>query len=95
MALPVAVSRLHKDAQNLQFVVPRASVGGCQDATDPSVTVKPVTLIEANPVRDLAILEVSADTEMTVAYHLGSTDELLPGVPITVCGYPQGCVKVT
>ncbi len=77
------------DAPNVQLLMPRSTVGGYQDATDNAANVRPIMLIEADPIRDLAVLEAPDDFITTVPYQLASTDEVSPGMPVSIHGYPH------
>lgn len=78
-----------RDAPNVQLLMPRAPVGGYQDGTDNAANVRPLRLVEADPIRDLAVLETLEDFSTTVPYLLASTDEIQPGMPVSTHGYPH------
>ncbi|MBC9177831.1 S1 family peptidase [Pseudoroseomonas ludipueritiae] len=61
---------------------------GYQDTTNTGRHLLEAKLVEVDPVRDIAILEV-AGIDYDIRYSIGSSDDVLPGTPIYTVGYPH------
>lgn len=78
------------DDRNLAMVLPRvASLSAYQDTADPAVNTVPLTMAAADPVRDLCILELPAETSVPFIQGLSSTDTAVPGAAIVMFGFPH------
>jgi S1-C subfamily serine protease len=76
------------EAKNVHVVVPRPDISDYQDTTNPEVNTMQAELIAADPIRDLAILEMR-QMSASVAYRLSGTDAVRPGQPVTTFGFPH------
>lgn len=78
------------DDSNLFLIFPRVtSLNDYQDTSDTALQLVPVDLIEADPVRDLAILGLPSYAVLSMAYSLSSSDEVPPGALVTTFGFPH------
>lgn len=78
------------DDRDLAMVMPRvASLADYQDTSDARVSMMPLKLAAADPLRDLCVLEVTSDVSMTFSYVLSSADEVPPGAGVVSFGFPH------
>lgn len=77
----------HSD-QGLVAILPKGAPNDYQDTTDNQVQLAPMRIVAFDPVRDIAILELSGMT-MGQSPSLRSTDATVPGTPIVTHGYPH------
>jgi V8-like Glu-specific endopeptidase len=62
---------------------------GYQDTTSNQVQSVPVSMMECDPIRDIAILEIPEGNGFTFNYSLGSTDDTPAGSMVTSFGFPH------
>lgn len=78
------------DDRNLAMVLPRVgSLAEYQDTADLAINTIPLTMAAVDPIRDLCILELPADTSVPYIEALGSTDTAAPGAAILTFGFPH------
>lgn len=76
--------------QNLALIMPRiGSLLEYQDTSDTRVSTVPLSVSAADPIRDLCILQGPEDLRMASNYKLSSTDEVPPGAPVLIFGFPH------
>lgn len=74
---------------NLGLILPKqTSLQDYQDSTDTQVQHTPVEIHALDPIRDLCVLKL-VDGSAQIAYQIGSTDDLLPGMPVYMYGFPH------
>jgi S1-C subfamily serine protease len=71
------------------LIVPRLTVNGYQDLTVQQVQSRPLALIAADPLRDLAVLELPDGDFATATHPITGTDGTQPGDPVLMLGYPH------
>ncbi len=71
------------------LIVPRLTANGYQDLTVQQVQFRPLTLVAADSLRDLAILELPEGDFVTAPYSITGTDATQPGDPVLLLGYPH------
>lgn len=62
---------------------------GYQDTTSNQVQAVPVSMVDCDPIRDIAILEIPDNSGFTFSYALGSTDVTPAGSMVTSFGFPH------
>lgn len=73
----------------LCIITPRIrSMMDYQDTADTDVNVVQARMVDADPFRDLCILQVDAFT-MTFNYGIGSADSTPAGAPVATWGFPH------
>jgi S1-C subfamily serine protease len=60
-----------------------------QDTSDQQVKAIPLKMVAADPIHDLAILELSSDSQFVFGYQLTSLDSCPPGTAIVTFGFPH------
>lgn len=77
------------DDRGLQLVLPRInSMLDYQDTSDLRINSFPLTMVAADPIRDLCILEIK-DLHIEFPYKLGTTDSTPIGAPVATWGFPH------
>jgi S1-C subfamily serine protease len=76
-------------ATNVHLVMPEQDAGGYQDTTRSEFRALPLQMIAADPIHDLAVLELPDIAETTVPYAISGTDAVRPGAPVVSVGYPH------
>lgn len=76
-------------AQELQLIFARGDFQGYQDTNGNQVNFTTAKVVEADPVHDLAILELAQNVDVTVPWTLGSTDDVSPGDWLVSLGFPH------
>lgn len=77
------------DDRGLGIILPHVSrFDQYQDTSDPRVNTVGVKIIAADPIRDLAILEL-VNGRITFSHALGSADSVPPGAPVVTLGFPH------
>jgi S1-C subfamily serine protease len=80
------------EAKNIHVVLPGSTSSGYQDTTDNSVNTVPVTLVHADPIRDLAILSFPEDARAEIRYQISGTDEVSTGDAVITQSFPHANV---
>lgn len=76
--------------QNLAMILPRVSnMLEYQDTSDTRVNATPLTVVAADPIRDLCVLQLSDDINIGGHFQLSSTDATPPGASVVTCGFPH------
>jgi Trypsin-like peptidase domain len=58
-----------------------------QDTSDPKIVTRPVTIAAADPFRDICVLSI--DIDMAPQYEISGADEVPPGSPVVIFGFPH------
>jgi S1-C subfamily serine protease len=78
------------DDSNLVLVAPKiSSLSEYQDTSDTSITLVPLTLAAADPIRDLSIVALPPNSHVGFPFELGNSDEVPPGAPVMTLGFPH------
>ncbi|MBB1514318.1 trypsin-like peptidase domain-containing protein [Tessaracoccus sp. MC1627] len=78
------------DDSNMVLIAPKvSSIAEYQDTSDSSLSIMPLTLSAADPVRDLSVYELPNNVEIKYSYGIGSSDLVPPGAPVTTWGFPH------
>ncbi len=77
------------DDSNLVLVIPKmTSLNDYQDTDDQQIQHTPVRIHGVDPIRDLCVLRVM-DGHVQMGYDIGGSDDLMPGSPVSVFGFPH------
>lgn len=77
--------------EGLALVIPRyPNMLAYQDTSDMKVSMIPVRIVAADPLKDLCVLELATpDTRITFGYGLSGADAVPPGAPVVTFGFPH------
>lgn len=75
--------------RNLVLIHPKVtSFLDYQDTSDTNVTSSPLSMVAADPIRDLCVLQLSG-ASISGGFTLGSTDGVPPGNAVATLGFPH------
>ncbi|MFJ6950845.1 S1 family peptidase [Micromonospora aurantiaca (nom. illeg.)] len=87
--LATALHVVNGSDANLVAIAPRyESLNDYQDTSDIRVRTIPARITEADPFRDLALLEIS-EGFFNACFTLASSDDVEPGDPVITFGFPH------